>query len=306
MKNLFLFTLIFVSTFYYSQVGGNQLYQQNGSYNTRYNYNNTNDIKTKQSVRSTDSTIIISANILMTKMADSYLVTLGASQEGKTLVECNTQINSRLSKLTKSLAPLGITANAIYIDFISETKIYDYEQISEKSATQIQTGFEIKKNVIIRLDNLNGFDKLVELCAAQEIYDIIQVEYRNSNVDEVYNQMFDEAMTLIQKRKTTYLKATGQAVKKTSKIITDNFYNLSPKDQYRGYEVSESNKLIYNHNYYNANLPFFTKELRKSKTFFYQSLDHSGFDKVIDNATPQIGVQYVFYIQMEFKVEKEK
>lgn len=303
MKNLFLFILIFVSGINYAQVGGNQLYQQNGNYNTNYNYNVDRVIK-KQSIRSTDSTIMISANILMTKMADSYLVTLGASQEGKTLPACNALINNRLEKLTKSLHPLGIPSKAIYIDFISETKIYDYEQTTENLATQIQAGFEIKKNVIIRLDNLESFDKLVELCAVQGIYDIIQVEYRNSNVDEVYTQMFEEAMTLIQKRKSMYLKATGQTVQKNTKILIDSFYNLSPKDQYRGYEIAESNKLIYNNAYYNKNVQFFTKELRKSKTFYYQGIDHTGFDKVIDNASPQIGVQYVYFVQMEFKVDK--
>ena len=54
----------------------------------------------------------------------------------------------------------------IYIDFISQTKIYDYE-VGENQAKQFATGYEIKKNAVIKMKNIDDIDELVELAAAE-------------------------------------------------------------------------------------------------------------------------------------------
>jgi hypothetical protein len=43
---------------------------------------------------------------------------------------------------------------------------------------------------------------------------------------------------------------------------------------------------------------------RKSKTFYYEGVDYSGFDKVINHANPTVGIQYIFNLSVKYKLKK--
>ena len=64
-----------------AQIGGNQVYGNNS-----YGYTNNSNYNTvqKRTITSTDSTLIITTSILMNKLADHYLISVGTNQEAKT------------------------------------------------------------------------------------------------------------------------------------------------------------------------------------------------------------------------------
>ncbi|MGC1204761.1 MAG: SIMPL domain-containing protein [Flavobacteriaceae bacterium] len=281
--------LLLMSPICYSQVSGNQVYKTN---------NYRNNINYKKSIISTDTTVVLSASILMNKIPDKFIITLGVNQEGKTIKECNKSINDRINKLNKSLTSIGVKENDTYIDFISSTKIYDFN-ISNSKAEQVEDGFEVKKNVIIKLKNIEKINELIELSAEQEIYDIIKVDYINDDIEKIYYEMYQEALSVISSRKELYLKTFNPKLNGTSRILLDNFYSLFPKTQYQTYQAFETANVTAN--YKN---PYIKKTERINKTFFYEGTDISGYDKIINNSQVQIGIQYILEISILYNLKK--
>ena len=293
-KNLLLLGLIFWSINGFAQMSGNQVYGQNNRY-----YNNSSSVNGQgiaSSIRAiTDSTITLSAKVLLKQLPDYYLVTIGASETAKTVKECNSKINKRIKGLTNSLTKLKVKEGEYYVDFIAQTMLYDYE-IEGQQASQVQKGFEIKKNIIIKLNELAQFDDLIELCAKQEIYDIIKIDYRNSDINSIHQQMYKEAMTVIENKKNLFLNAKEAALFTKSRLLSDRLYSIFPKNQYKQYQAFETSNVYYS---YDSN--YIRKEARKRNTFYYDEIDVSGFDKIINGESPIVGIQYVIELTVFFE-----
>ena len=290
--------LLFIATLSISasaQIGGNQVYG-NSNY---YNYNVATPTQ-KRTITSTDSTLVITTSILMNKIADHYLVSVGTNQEAKTVLECNKKINARIAALKKDVTSLEVKDSDFYVDFISQTKVYDYE-VQEHSSKQLETGFEIKKNIIIRLNDIDKIDQLVELCAKQEIYDIIKVEYVDDDINASYEEMYNEAISFIESRKSMFMKTSSQKLTGGKRVVSDNFYSVYPKTQYKKYEAFESSSLSVHTKNYSSH--YVQQEERKNKTFYYDGVQTSGFDKIINSSVPDIGIQYVMSVTMTFELE---
>lgn len=300
LKNLLLVATSTMSLTINAQIGGNQVYG-NSNYNNNYNIGYNNNSIQKKTVFSTDSTLTITTHILMNKEADNYLLTVGVNQESKTVIECNTKINQRIKNLKKDLLLLKVLEEHLYIDFISQTKIYDYE-VNEKESKQMQTGFEIKKNIVIQLDDIDKIDQLIEMCAKQEIYDIIKVEYVDNDINQSYEEMYNHALSFIDSRKRMYMKSNSKKLNGEMSIVGDNFYSVYPKTQYKKYEAFESSSLSVHTNNYSSH--YIRQEARKNKTFYYDGVQVSGFDKIINSKTPKIGIQYIMSLTMVFELEK--
>ena len=285
----FFFLLI---NFTNGQVAGNQVY------NKHHNYGNAGSAQ-KSSVYTTDSTMVISTKILMNKTADYYMLTIGVNQEAKNVNLCNQSINGRIQKIITGLKEMGIEEKDVYIDFITQTKIYDYETTTNTSK-QYESGFEIKKNLIIKLNSLDKLNGIISLSAAQKIYDIVNLEYINDDINTTYEKMFDEALLIIESRKKKYVKVGSYSLTGTKRLVSDNFFSLYPKTQYKKFEAFESSNVsVHNRNY---SQQYISKEARKHKTFYYDGSPISGFDKVINPSSPVVGIQYVLTISMIYKL----
>lgn len=294
IKTLPITFLLLFPFFTYSQISGNQAYGNN--YNS---YNSSDRNKALQSIRTTDSTLVISTRVLMNKEPDFYFVSLGISQEGKTIQEGLDLINGRIDNLTNKLNSIGVKKKDYYVDFVSQAKIYDYK-IGEKQAEQFDDGFEIKKNIIIKLNDLDKFDQLIELASEQKIFDIIKVDYRNDDVNSVYSEMYKTSIELIENKKKLYLTTNTQKVFDKQRIVSDNFYSIYPNSQYKKYQAYETSDLnVYTKNY-SAN--YIKKELRKSTTFYYDGAEISGFDKILNADNPTIGIQYFLELTIVYEI----
>ena len=277
----------------YSQISGNQVYGNN--------YSSSDRSKVLQSLKSTDSTLIISARVLLNKQPDFYFVSLGISQQGKSVKEGLTTINNRIENLSKGLNSMGIKKSDYYVDFVSQAKIYDYN-VQGNKAEQFEDGFEIKKNIIIKLDNLKQFDNLILLASEQEIYDIIKVDYRNNDVNSIYKEMYNAAVKIVEDKKELYSKTNSNKEYTKQRLLSDSFYSTYPNSQYKKYQSAESSDLNYLNKNYSTN--YLKKELRKSTTFFYDGAEISGFDKVINATNPTVGIQYFLDISMIYEIVK--
>ena len=250
------------------------------------------------SMTSTEHTLTITTSVLLNEVADSYLLTVGLNQEATTVKECNELINDRIEKTLSSLRKIGVSKEDSYVDFITQTKVYDYT-IDNSEAEQLEIGFEIKKNINIYFTDITLMDQIVEICAQEEIYDIINIEYIIEDVSAVYNQLFEEAMSIAESKKEQFEKFCSRSVSDNYRVLSDNFFSVFPKSQYKQYEAKESSQLnVINHN----RNQFVRKEARKNRTYYYQGLNVSDFDKVLGIQNPQVGVQHSMTVTVEYKL----
>jgi uncharacterized protein YggE len=295
LKNSLVFMFLLSALTASAQVSGNVAYRNNNEYGN--NGGQTHSPKNSISVSGSD--FIVSTSILINVKPDIMVVTLGLNQEEKTVEACNTAINKRIDGFRQKVKSLGIKAQDVYVDFISQTRIYDYKA-DAATAVQYAAGFEIKKNIIIRLTNVKAFDVLTTAAAQFEIYDLVKAEYINEDTEAITAQLFDEALKSIEAKKLKYTKAFNIAITDDFNLADDNYYSIQPKTQYREYKAFETSE-VYS---YNNDTHYIKTEQRKNHTFYYQGAETSGFDKVINPTDPEVCLQYVVEMKVVYHIKR--
>lgn len=288
---LFLLNVLSVS----AQISGNQVYGKNN-----YNGNNYNQesLPNNSKVSINDNVLSVSVKILLNKKADGFVMTLGLNEEDETVAGCSKKITARITGFIEKMKSLGVKKENVYIDFISQTKIYDFE-VNGMNSEQIEKGFEIKKNIIVSTSNVTSLEKIIALASDFEIHDVIKVEYYNNETDAIHNSLFDEALVLAEAKKIRYMKAFGKRIIGTP-TATEEFATVFPKTQYNTYQAFETAEIQTN---YNNRSPYLKKIARKNKTFYYDGISSAGFDKVINPNQTEVGIQYVMTITMHYKID---
>ena len=278
-----------------AQISGNQVYGKNN-----YNGNNYNQesLPNNSKVSINDNVLSVSVKILLNKKADGFVMTLGLNEEDETVAGCSKKITARITGFIEKMKSLGVKKENVYIDFISQTKIYDFE-VNGINSEQIEKGFEIKKNIIVSTSNVTSLEKIIALASDFEIHDVIKVEYYNNETDAIHNSLFDEAIVLAEAKKIRYMKAFGKRIIGTP-TATEEFATVFPKTQYNTYQAFETAEIQTN---YNNRSPYLKKIARKNKTFYYDGISSAGFDKVINPNQTEVGIQYVMTITMHYKID---
>lgn len=273
-----------------AQISGNSVYRNNANNQDGFSPNNVVSIN--------DNSLSVTVKIISNKKADGFLITLGLNEEDATVSGCNKKISTRISGLLSKLKTLNIKSEFVYVDFISQTKIYDYS-VSGTNAEQIEKGFEIKKNIIVSTYNINNLDKIISFASEFEIYDVIKVEYYNDDSDQIHNALFDQALALADVKKDRYLKSFGKRIVGTPNA-TEEFSVVFPKTQYKTYQAFESAEIESNNAYRNQ---YLKKVARKNKTFYYDGVSTAGFDKVLNQSQAEVGIQYVMILTVTYKID---
>ncbi|HUR31383.1 MAG TPA: SIMPL domain-containing protein [Saprospiraceae bacterium] len=273
-------------TFLYSQQSGNSAYGQNYSYGKQAATGN---------LYLSDSTFLIEANVMSNTKADEYVVTFGLDEEASTLKECNEKMEKRIQSFAADLVRMGIPVRDIYVDMTTQNKIYDYK-VTGQMAEQYVKGFELKKNVITKFKNIKDLDEMIIAASNHQIYDLVKVDYIVTNLNEVYTQLFKSAMEVINQKKDLYSMATGSKLLPMSQIYGEQFYSYYPSQLYKNYTAYSSSEV-----YTDAST---VKEARKSPVFYYDKIDYSGFDKIIEPSVTEPAVEFVLTLQVRYEMEK--
>ncbi|MFC0517329.1 SIMPL domain-containing protein [Mucilaginibacter angelicae] len=247
----------------------------------------------------TDSTFIIEANVLMNVTADSYVVNLGVTDSAATIQESNKRINKRIDGFTNALSKLNIAQKDIYVDMTTQNKLFDYH-VKGNAADQYLKGFEIGKNVIIRIKDIKDLDNLLITASEYQIYDLVKVDYIVDDVNKVQNQLFKLATDVINEKKGLYIAATNARLLYGSQIYGEDFYSYYPNQLYKSYTAQNSSKI------YSEYDRLIKKDLKNSTTYYYDKINYSGFDKIINPSVIEPAVEFVMGLQIKFQIEKVK
>jgi uncharacterized protein YggE len=274
--------------------------QHSGNYVTEpgYNYNQQQGQQSINKLYLSDSSFIIQAKVLTNIIADSYVVTIGVSESAKTLNEANTKIDDRIQKFISALKKkLDISTSDIYVDMTTQTQIADYK-VENNYAEQYISGFEQKKNVIVKLKNINVLDKMIIVASEYEIYDIAKVDYIVTDVSKTYTQLFQTAIEVLNAKKDLYVKATNAKLKKDSQIYGESFYSFFPTQLYKSYTPNITTEYYDNSSYSKI------KQLKKSTTYYYDHINYSDFDKVINSVITEPMVEFILILQIKYNIDK--
>jgi len=271
----------------FAQYGGNSIIDQSYSSSKQQMFRTT----------LSDTTFLIQANVLMNVSADSYVITFGLSESSKTLKEANQKIDKRIDDFIAALEKEGVKSEDIFIDITTQTRLADYK-IEGNNAEQYISGYEQKKNVVFKLNDISKLDKIIILASELNIYDLAKVDYIISDPGKIYNQMFKEAVEIINKKKELYLSATNLKLMPSSVVYGETFYCYPPSQLYRSYTPTVSSEVIYD---YDSKMR--KKELAKNTTYFYDKINYSSFDKILNPVIIAPSIEYVFNLIIKFEIE---
>lgn len=294
MKKAFLMfcLLFFVNSICFAQESGNRIYGNQGySQNKR-----TPTVSNGTLMTNGNGNFQIEANVLINLKPDSFVAVFGVAQEAKTADESNNKVNAQIDDFLKSSSGLGISKNDIYVDFITQNKIYDFA-INGDVAEQFLVGFETKKTIAVKYKTRDSFEKILTAATKAQIFDLIKVDYIVSDFDSVREKLFNEAVKIIKQKEAKYKNAFDMTMKSIGPAIEkyDAFY---PAERYVKYQAFESGA-VKTTDYRNART---TITLRKSSTFFYEPLDGNNFDKAINSIGIEPTVQFTLYLQVKYNV----
>lgn len=248
-----------------------------------------------------DSVYQVQASVMINLVPDAYIVVYGVHQESATVAECSKQINSRIEKFKQALAGAGIPSTDVFVDMISQTRIYDYT-IEGNTATQYKQGFEFKKNVIIRYKDNNMLERINLMAAEQEIFDIIKVDYIITDIEKIQDKLRTEAIKVIENKRQFMNNNSSLELKDKGIIQAESFNTVYPGDAYKKYTAFESSTT--RPNYYNNQS--WIKEQRKTTTFYFEKQHSGSFDKVINGDMVSVPVQMSISLSVKYYIPRPK
>jgi len=299
MKKAFLVfnLLFFVNIVSFAQESGNRIYGNQGYYGSqtrRQPQTNSGGLSS-----GTFNFYSIEASVLINLKPNAFVAVFGVSNEAKEPEASNDKVNARISDFTKSLNGLGITKNDVFVDFITQARVYDYT-VEGTQAKENFSGFETKKTIAVRYKSRDLFEKILAAAANIQIFDLIKVDYVVTDFDAVRAQLFDEAVKVIKAKAAKYINSLGVKLV-TIGLANEKYDAFYPSESYLRYQAFETGDA----NAYGSNSSSKIVQ-RKSFTFFYDPIDASRFDATINPVGIEPIVQYTLYLRMDYDSERTK
>lgn len=291
MRRIFWLTIFVLvcPIFVFAQESGNR------NYGTQRRKPQTNSGVLTGSTDAKQQVYFVEANVLMNMKADAYVAVFGLVQEAATSAESNSKINAQVAGFIKELESLGIKRTDIFVDFITQNKVYDYTT-SGNTVTEKFSGFETKKNIAVRYKDRELLEKILSAAARGSIFDLIKVDYVVSDASGVQSRMYEEAVKIIKQKEAAYFNSFGIKLSPTN-LANAKYDAFYPGELYASYQAFESGNTSGDYNRV-------VVQQRKTKTFYYEPLDPSVFDAVINPLGIEPMVQFTLYMRLQYDLKK--
>lgn len=289
MKKYFFLLMIIcaVVTPSWAQEAGNSAYNSARRKTSGVTVGNLYAVDQKDAVQSS----FIEANVLMNVKADEYLAVFGLSQEGATLLDGNKKIDIQINDFINSLKTLGVKDNDVFIDFITQNRVYDFG-VAGNTAREKLAGFEVKKNISVRYKDKALLEKMLAAASKASIFDLIKVDYVVSDMSVARDKLLEEAAKIIKKKEENYARLLGVKMRPHS-IFNEKYNTFFPSEMYNAYTAFESGSVDGGDN-------MRVVEKRKTRTFYFNPLHVSEFDSILNPAGVEPVVQLTLYLKVKY------
>jgi uncharacterized protein YggE len=315
MKNILILIFVVATTAVTAQHSKNQRefkkvvrtprYRAGGGGQTQTNYyNNANANNAEQNAFAGPppaNEMVLQCAALMNVKADSYLAIFNLTQTGTTAKEADEIMAKRSAPFIESLKTLGIGASDIYEDMIYLIPTYHFEvdkKLFSKTYNEVPKGFEMQKNLHIRFKDAKIIRELVTLAAANEIYDLVTVEYFVNISQAVYDTLRAKSIAYLASNAKKY-ERLGLKLEGEFKVVSEDAGVVYPESQYTEYDAFVSQSL-------DAARDKSVTTMRKAQTVAYNKLDYDAFDIVINPQFLEPVVQFTFKLILRYTLNNEK
>jgi hypothetical protein len=283
----------------FAQASGNVGFSQSGGKVRAEQNERTKRTMTKEEAPPTGTSMFVEASVLMNLKADEYVAVFGVSQECGAVPECNQKMDATINQFAGELKQLGIGSEDIFVDFATQNKIFGF-QVAGNIAKEKLVGFELKKNVSVHYKNKLLLDKLVIAASKGNIFDLIKVDYIVTDIGSVQARLMEEAASVIKRKAAEYEKLLGIRLLPPAQVYAAKPSIYFPTEMYDSYTAYESEEMSDN----SDRQKYAVQSARKSRTFFFNSLDADGFDQVINPVVIEPVVQFTLYLKVRYEINK--
>ena len=267
--------------------------------NNRYTVNRVNTITTTSSNQ--DEMVIVIKGIY-NERATAKIATFSIMQLGKTAEEATNLMDERVNNVIRELTTFNKDIELV-TDMISFVPTYEYsvekKRFNPKTYNEQPSGFELKKNLIIKYKNSNDFDKIVAACGRNEIYDLAKVDYVTTNFDMVRNQMQKKALDIFKDQMANYSMIMNTDLNKKEKILQEGFNVTYPMESYRSYQAfSQANA--------NFDPKGIVNNIKKNTTEYYNAALVKDHNFVINSDITEPTIQAFYEITIRIKLKEDQ
>jgi hypothetical protein len=248
------------------------------------------------------SDLLVRVHVLYNAAPSSYMAIFHMNQAGKKVQDIDSLMSKRVAKLIAQGQSIGLKKEDFYTDMIALVPIFEKEKKTfGKNYTQVPKGFEMQKNLHVRYKNAAQLDALFTLAAQCEIYDLIKVEYFYDSTETANQILKNKAVQVLNQKLKTY-KQMGISLDTNFRMVQEQRHQYFPIDEYRSYsplavstleadEVSDATK---------SGIP--QQSSTQRTTMFYNQVSSDGFDAVINPAPLAPTIQFVYNVDMRYKI----
>lgn len=293
MRTFFLFSMLLSVQMLWGQAAGNYMQYNNfdPSQNARY------QSVSKSARMVAENVVEIKVNALYNRKASSYVAVFNIVQLGRTTEETNALLNNRLSAFVSSVQNLGVPASDVYVDMVNFMPKYEIDAtkklFSKKTYTEVPKGFELQKNVHIRYTDPTVLDKVVTAAAAQEIYDLVKVDYFDDNPTAAYEELRQKSFEYLAKVRGDFNKA-GIELDSAYAIAAENTWVAFPGNRYESYQAYSTQS------FEPIDKSAAVNTVDKPVSRFYNAVPSNDYDIIIQPEILDPVIQYSYNLVVRF------
>ena len=183
----------------------------------------------------------------------------------------------------------------MFVDMISFIPLYETmaekKIFSKKTYNEIPIGFELKKNLHFKYSDPKVLEYLVTICAENEIYDLVRVDYFIEDIDKKKDKMIMKAEGMLKQKIYRYGQLTNEDYKDKDRVMTEGFLVHLPHEQYQSYTAFSSNAMYVRQSGTVNTAP-------KSTSQFYMPKFNKDYDFVLNPALLEPVVQIEYEVKM--------
>ncbi len=283
------------------QVGGNLGYSQGGA-----KARAEQEVQARRKLPEADrpptgTSTFVEADVLMNVKADEFVAVFGLAQEGETVADCSNKMEAVAREFTEGLKAIGIGEDDLFLDFVTQTRVYGYE-IAGDIAREKLVGFELKKNLSIHYKDRALLDKIAVVAARSKVFDLIKVDYVVRDIEPIHDRLMEEAARVIKRKVARNERLLGIKLQAPAQVYAEKHGATYPSGMYDSYTAAESEQI--------GGLPdrqkYTIQSARKGRTFVFNGLDGDGFDSVINPVIIEPVVQFTLHLKLKYEVEQPK
>jgi len=292
LKTITTLGLLLITLSMMSQVKGNYDYRANNSMASRQQIPIDHNFVHLNLPALGDLTFTIKG--MYNASADSYLAIFTSTQVGETQKEANDLLKSKIDSIRQGVQKRSSDVE-MFVDMISFIPLYETmaekKIFSKKTYNEIPIGFELKKNLHFKYSDPKVLEYLVTICAENEIYDLVRVDYFIEDIDKKKDKMIMKAEGMLKQKIYRYGQLTNEDYKDKDRVMTEGFLVHLPHEQYQSYTAFSSNAMYVRQSGTVNTAP-------KSTSQFYMPKFNKDYDFVLNPALLEPVVQIEYEVKM--------